>query len=83
MTSREDTMTPRAMVTPRTSTPLHSSDKEKLLEGKIRELEVDNASLKKQLTSCGSQPSGNSAGLDLLSLPPCVPINIITNLWEL
>ncbi|KAL5257307.1 hypothetical protein ACHWQZ_G012287 [Mnemiopsis leidyi] len=55
-------VTPRAS-TPRASTPIHGSEREKILEAKLQQLELDNATLKKQIMKTTTQSVGDSTGL--------------------
>ena len=55
-------VTPRAS-TPRASTPIHGSEREKILEAKLQQLELDNATLKKQIMKTTTQSVGDSTGI--------------------
>ena len=49
-------------ITPRTSSPIIGSEREKILESKIQRLEVDNSTLKKQITKTRTPSIGENTG---------------------
>ena len=50
-------------MTPRTSSPILGSQREKILETKIQKLEVDNNTLKKQMSKTRNHSFGDNTGL--------------------
>ena len=62
MEQRTDLVTSSRVVTPRASTPIHGSEREKILEAKLQKLEVDNATLKKQIMKTTTPTVGETTG---------------------